>query len=380
MELTILLPCLNEQETLAICIQKAYQSIESIGVLGEVLIADNGSTDGSLEIAESLGARIVQVEEKGYGAALMGGIKASNANYVIMGDADDSYALDDLKQFYAELLNGNDLVMGNRFKGGIDKGAMPFLHKYLGNPVLSWLGRLLFNSPIKDFHCGLRAFNRKKIIDLGLKSQGMEFASEMIVKATLMELKIVEVPTILMKDGRSRKPHLNTWRDGWRHLIFLLASSPRWLFLFPSLFILATGGTGMFLTGFGSFKIMNIYLDSNFYLISAGIFLTGVQLFLSSILVRIFSSRYGFLPNNRRTTFIESKFTLERGISTALFLVFLSSGMLIFLLSKWTGHGFNGITAEESLKMTGLLLVTFCTGVQIFFASFFASILQAHHQ
>lgn len=234
-ELTILMPCLNESETLATCIMKAKAYLERSGVDGEVLIADNGSTDGSQEIARGLGARVVDVAQKGYGAALLGGIAAARGKYTIMGDADDSYDFSSLQVFVDKLRQGVDLVMGNRFKGGIAPGAMPPLHRYLGNPVLSWIGRLFFRISIGDFHCGLRGFNTEAIRHCDLKTTGMEFASEMVVKASLYGLSMAEVPTTLAQDGRSRPPHLRTWRDGWRHLCFLLTYAPHWLYMYPAL-------------------------------------------------------------------------------------------------------------------------------------------------
>ena len=241
MELSIVMPCLNEAETLATCIDKARGFLDRHGIAGEIVIADNGSTDGSQEIAVSRGARVVNVPSKGYGSALMGGIAAARGRYVIMGDADDSYDFTDLMPFVERLRAGDELVMGNRFLGGIEPGAMPPLHKYLGNPVLTWIGRLFFGSPSGDFHCGLRGFDRQAILSLDLQTTGMEFASEMVVRATLQGLRIDEVPTTLSKDGRSRPPHLRSWRDGWRHLRFLLMYSPRWLFLYPGLFLMIVG-------------------------------------------------------------------------------------------------------------------------------------------
>ncbi len=238
MELTVVMPCLNEAETVATCVTKAVKFLADSGVSGEVVLADNGSTDGSQQLAADAGARVVPVSDKGYGNALMGGILAARGEYVIMGDADDSYDFSNLMPFVTELRNGADLVMGNRFKGGIAPGAMPPLHRYLGTPVLSFIGRLFFRSKIGDFNCGLRGFRRDSAIALGLQATGMEFASEMIVKSALAHQKIVEVPTTLAKDGRSRPPHLNTWRDGWRHLRFLLLFSPTWLFLLPGLVLL----------------------------------------------------------------------------------------------------------------------------------------------
>ncbi len=240
-ELTVLMPCLNEAETLGTCISKAKVSIKSLGLKGEVLIADNGSTDGSQDIARGLGARVVNVERKGYGNAIMRGIATAHGKYVIMGDSDDSYDFSTLGPFVEKLREGYDLVMGNRFLGGIQPGAMPPLHRYMGNPVLTTIGRLFFKSPSGDFHCGLRGFKRKTILDLDLRTTGMEFASEMVVKASLHDLRITEVPTTLQPDGRTRPPHLRSWSDGWRHLRFLLLYSPRWLFLYPGILLIAFG-------------------------------------------------------------------------------------------------------------------------------------------
>ena len=240
-ELTVVMPCLNEAETIDVCIQKALTAMESHRLSGEVVIADNGSTDGSQAIARRLGARVVHVERKGYGSALMGGIAAARGRYVIMGDADDSYDFTAIMPFVEQLRAGNHLVMGNRFKGGIKPGAMKALHRYLGNPVLTGIGRLFFRSRCGDFHCGLRGFDRGAIVDLDLRTTGMEFASEMVVKATLQKLRISEVPTTLSPDGRSRPPHLRSWRDGWRHLRFLLLYSPRWLFFLPGIALLLCG-------------------------------------------------------------------------------------------------------------------------------------------
>lgn len=257
-ELTILMPCLNESETLATCIMKAKAYLERSGVDGEVLIADNGSTDGSQEIARSLGARVVDVAQKGYGAALLGGIAAARGKYTIMGDADDSYDFSSLQVFVDKLRQGVDLVMGNRFKGGIAPGAMPPLHRYLGNPVLSWIGRLFFRISIGDFHCGLRGFNTEAIRRCGLKTTGMEFASEMVVKASLYGLSMAEVPTTLAKDGRSRPPHLRTWRDGWRHLCFLLTYAPHWLYMYPALALMGVGLLGVLLLLSGPLSVGSV--------------------------------------------------------------------------------------------------------------------------
>jgi len=241
LELTILMPCLNEARTLPACIGKARAFLERSGIAGEVLVADNGSSDGSQALARACGARVVDVPERGYGAALCAGIEAAQGEWVIMGDADDSYDFGGLQPFVEALRGGAELVVGNRFRGGIAQGAMPWLHRYLGNPVLSFLGRRFFGGPLRDFHCGLRGFSRRAMLRLDLVTPGMEFASEMIVKSLQARLRIAEVPTTLQKDGRDRPPHLNTWRDGWRHLRFLLLFSPRWLFLYPGIAVAALG-------------------------------------------------------------------------------------------------------------------------------------------
>jgi glycosyltransferase involved in cell wall biosynthesis len=374
--LVVLLPCLNESETLAICIKKAQSSIQKSGLSGVVLVSDNGSTDGSQEIAKSLGAKLILVQEKGYGSALSAGIAAANSDFVIMGDSDDSYALDDLDLFIQGLLNGDDLVIGNRFRGGIAPGAMPWLHKYLGNPVLSGLGRLFFQIPIKDFHCGLRGFRTDRIRDLNLTSTGMEFASEMVVKAQLNGLKISEVPTKLKKDGRSRPPHLRSWRDGWRHLIFLLAASPRWLFLYPGLFILSLGILGTFSTADGNVNFGKVILGSNTYFLSLGLILVGMQTILLGILARIFSSKHGFLPKSKNSSFVDKVFTLERGITLGLFLIAFSLIGLGILFVQLTFNGTEGFDSEESLRISGLLVTILLSGIQLVFYSFFASLLQ----
>ncbi len=238
LELSIVMPCLNEAKTIGTCIQKAMNFINEHKISGEVIIADNGSTDGSQDIALSHKARLVNVERKGYGNALKSGIEAARGKFIIMGDADDSYDFTSLMPFIEKLREGYDLVVGNRFKGGIKPGAMPLLHRYLGNPILSGLGCLFFNSPCKDFHCGLRAFSKKAVERMQLKTTGMEFASEMVMKASFYNMKVTEVPTILWPDGRDRPAHLRSWRDGWRHLRFMLMLSPRWLFFYPGLLLM----------------------------------------------------------------------------------------------------------------------------------------------
>jgi glycosyltransferase involved in cell wall biosynthesis len=370
------LPCLNEAETLATVINKSKISILKNSIDGEIIVADNGSADGSQAIALSLGARVIDVPIRGYGAALQAGITAALGKFVIMGDADDSYALDELEAFIVALKDGSDLVMGNRFAGGIEKGAMPWLHKYIGNPLLSWMGRLFFRVTIKDFHCGLRGFNRESIIKLKLSSKGMEFASEMVVKAAVNGLRIVEVPTTLKPDGRSRSPHLRTWRDGWRHLTFLLAASPRWLFIHPGVALLLIGFIGGFSTLFGAISVGRVSLDLNTYFLSLAMIIVGLEIVLMGILAKIFATHHGILPKTKNVSRFESYFTLERGITLGLFLILTAIIGLSLLIFDWSGNSFNYFDTSTSLRISGFFILSIISGTQILFASFFASMLQ----
>jgi len=316
-ELTVLMPCLNEAETVETCVRKAAGFLAEHGIDGEVLVADNGSTDGSQALAAGAGARVVAVAEPGYGNALLGGITAARGEYVIMGDADDSYDFTGLMPFVAELRGGADLVMGNRFAGGIAPGAMPALHRYVGNPVLSFIGRLFFRSRIGDFHCGLRGFRRERILGLGLQASGMEFASELVVKATLARFRVAEVPTTLSPDGRSRPPHLRSWRDGWRHLRFLLLFSPRWLFLYPGLALLAAGlVVGAAVTP-GPLRIGGINFDVDTLAVAAAMIVIGFQSILFAVFTRVYAEAEGFLPaTSERVRRLLSVWSLERGLAS----------------------------------------------------------------
>ncbi len=289
MELSVVMPCLDEHETVGICVKKALKSIELLGIDGEVVVADNGSTDGSVELAAAAGARVVPVLAKGYGNALIGGINAARGQFIIMGDADDSYDFTDLTPFLEMLRAGYELVMGNRFLGGIKPGAMPFLHRYLGNPVLSGIGRLFFHIPVGDFHCGLRGFTKAAYERMDLHSTGMEFASEMVLKASLLELRITEVPTILSPDGRSRPPDLRTWRDGWRHLRFMLLYSPRWLFLYPGFILIALGFLGMLWLWPGPRQVYGVSFDIHTFLYAAMAVLIGFQAVSFAMFSKIFA-------------------------------------------------------------------------------------------
>src|ERR1700722_2968024 len=335
------MPCLNEAETVATCVGKALKCMADNGVIGEVVLADNGSTDGSQQLAADAGARVVPVSEKGYGNALMGGILAARGEYVIMGDADDTYDFSNLMPFVTELRKGADLVMGNRFKGGIAPGAMPPLHRYLGTPVLSFIGRLFFHSKIGDFNCGLRGFRRDSAIKLGLQATGMEFASEMIVKAALAHQKISEVPTTLAKDGRSRPPHLNTWRDGWRHLRFLLLFSPTWLFLLPGLVLLVLGlGVGAAVAIADPLTVGGVSLDVDTLVACGAMVDIGFQAVLFWLFTQVYAGAEGFLPTEPRVQTLLGKLSLERGLLAGAAVAVAGLVGLIFSLTDWGGHGF----------------------------------------
>jgi glycosyltransferase involved in cell wall biosynthesis len=376
LELTILMPCLNEVETLAVCIAKAQSYLNRSGVNGEVLIADNGSTDGSQELARTAGARVVDVAQKGYGAALAGGIDAALGRYVIMGDADDSYDFANLDRFVEKLREGYPLVMGNRFKGGIAPGAMPWHHRYIGNPVLSFLGRLFFGTKASDFHCGLRGFDRQAILDLNLRTTGMEFASEMLVKATLSGLKVAEVPTTLKPDGRSRPPHLRSFRDGWRHLRFLLLFSPRWLFLYPGLLLLALG---LFISALlirGPVQISpTLELDINTFLFGAMCIVVGLQAVTFAIIGRRFASRYGFIPRSEKFDKLLEALTLERILLVAAIVTAIGFGALIWAAVAWAITGFGDLTSDAVPRFMIIAMTTIVAGLQMAMSAFMSSMI-----
>lgn len=374
-ELSIVMPCLNEAETLAICITKANTWLKNNNVKGEVVIGDNGSTDGSQEIAKSLGARVIDIPRKGYGSALMGAIEASYGKYVIMGDSDDSYDFGNLTLFVQELRNGYDLVMGNRFKGGVAKGAMPFLHRYLGNPVLSFIGRLFFGSKAGDFHCGLRGFRQDIVSLLNLQTTGMEFASEMVVKATIFNLKITEVPTTLSPDGRSRPPHLRTWRDGWRHLRFLLLYSPKWLFLIPGIFLMLLGFImGVFIIQ-GPVHLFNMYLDTNTLLYAAAFVITGFQAINFAIFTRTYAIQVGFLPQNQTLNKMYKYVNLESALIVGLIVTALGIGGSVYSLMIWNKANFGYLDYSSILRLVIPSVVCIIIGLQIILSSFFLSVL-----
>ena len=375
MELTVVMPCLNEAETVATCVRKAVQFLADNGIDGEVVVADNGSTDGSRQLAADAGARVVPIPERGYGNALMGGIVAARGEYVIMGDADDSYDFTNLMPFIIELRKGYDLVMGNRFKGGIAPGAMPPLHKYLGNPVLSFVGRLFFPSAIGDFHCGLRGFRRDSAIALGLQATGMEFASEMVVKATLAKQKVTEVPTPLAKDGRSRKPHLRSFRDGWRHLRFLLLFSPRWLFFVPGLVLLLVGlGLGAAVAA-GPVSIGGVSFDVDTLVACGACVDIGFQAILFWLFTQVYAGSEGFLPEQPKVQTLLGKLSLERGLILGSLVGVAGLVGLIFSITYWQSHAFGHLNYEHALRLMVPSVTALVLSCQIILGTFFLSIL-----
>ncbi|HEX3065521.1 MAG TPA: glycosyltransferase family 2 protein [Candidatus Polarisedimenticolia bacterium] len=375
-ELTILMPCLNEAATVGRCVEKAKGYLARAGVSGEILIADNGSTDGSQGLAEAAGARVIAVERRGYGAALQAGIAAARGRYVIMGDADDSYDFSDLDGFLSKLRAGNALVMGNRFKGGIRPGAMPFLNRYLGNPVLSFIGVLFFKSASGDFHCGLRGFERKAILDLGLFMPGMEFASEMVVKAAVNGLRIAEVPIVLHPDGRGRPPHLRPWRDGWRHLKFLLMHSPRWLYLYPGL-IMAFGGLGLMtlLALAGSISLGGIVLQAHSMLAAGVIGLLGVQTLSFAVLARQFAVREGYLPSTSILDRVRRWATMEKITLTGVIVLLAGLAGLLISALHWAALGFGALDYARTMRSVVPSLVAMGVGLQLVLSGFLSGIL-----
>ena len=375
-ELSIVIPCLNEAETIEICINKARNFLKENKVSGEVVIGDNGSTDGSIEIAKRNGAHVVHIDEKGYGAALMGAITASKGEFIIMGDADDSYDFSNLMPFVLKLREGYDLVMGNRFKGGIEKGAMPFLHKYLGNPVLSFIGRLFFKIKIRDFHCGLRGFRKDSIQKLELRTTGMEFASEMVVKASIFKLKITEVPTVLSKDGRSRPPHLRTWRDGWRHLKFLLMYSPKWLFFYPGLILLLISTLLFVMISINPIHAKKLTFDLHTLTYCGAGIILSYQILSFSFLSRIYAINQGLIPVEKKFLNLFKFFNLEKGLLVGLFIFILGFLQSLNLFMNWRQDDFGRITdLSASFRTLIPSIVMIIIGIQTIFLSFLSSII-----
>jgi glycosyltransferase involved in cell wall biosynthesis len=377
-KLSIVMPCLNEAETLDACIRKARNALAELAIAGEVLIADNGSTDGSQEIARLAGARVVDVTEKGYGSALRGGMSAALGQWIVIGDADDSYDFGSIAPFVEKLEAGYDLVMGCRLprgKGRIMKGAMPWKHRWIGNPLLTFLGRLFFKSRANDFHCGLRAVSKEGFLKMNLISAGMEFASEMVMKATFAKLRVAEVPITLHKDGRSRAPHLRSWRDGWRHLRFMLLHCPMWLFCVPAIILFTAGLAFGIRLLVGPLVIGNVGFDTNTLLVCAMAVIIGQQIATFGLFARKFASLQGILPRSERLEKILSRLTLEKGLIAGVLLVLFGLVTLVVAFLSWRQADYGGISYPQSLRMVIPAVTLTTTGVQLCFSSFFFQLL-----
>jgi glycosyltransferase involved in cell wall biosynthesis len=369
------MPCLNEAETLGACIEQVFRVLRESSVAGEVIVADNGSTDGSQPIAASMGARLVHVSRRGYGSALLGGIAAARGRYVIMGDADCSYDFGHIPRFLSELRAGRDLVMGNRFLGGIQPRAMPPLHRYFGNPVLSRIGRLFFSSPVRDFNCGLRGFSKSAFERMSLQTPGMEFASEMVVRATLLKMHISEVPTTLAPDGRGRPPHLRTWRDGWRNLRFLLLYSPRWLFLYPGAILMLMGLALMMWLLPGPRRVGQVTFDVHTLLYGGMAVLVGFQAIAFATFTKVFGVTQQLLPPDRRLDYLFRYITLEIGLIVGLTLVALGFGGSVYAISEWGMRRFGPLDTSAVMRIVIPSVVCLTLGVEIALSSFFLTVL-----
>jgi glycosyltransferase involved in cell wall biosynthesis len=374
-EVSIVMPCLNEAETLAACIRKAQGAIEKQGLAAEIIVADNGSTDGSQAIARELGASVVEVPRRGYGSALIGGIAAARGRFVIMGDADDSYDFGAIGPLVDRLREGCDLVMGNRFAGGIQSGAMVWSHRWLGNPVLTFISRVFFRTPVGDMHCGLRGFRKDAIDSLRLRATGMEFASEMVIKASLRRLRIAEVPVTLRPDGRSRPPHLRTWRDGWRHLRFMLLFSPRWLFLYPGLLLFGAGAVVGALLETGPKQVGPATFDIHTLLLAGFSCLIGYQLVVFAVFTKVFAMQQGFHPPNPGYTAMFRYVKLETGLAVGALMLLVGLAGTVVAVWSWGAVGFGVLDPRLTMREVIPAAVLVTLGVQTVFASFFLSIL-----
>lgn len=374
-ELSIVLPCLNEELTVGNCVKQAISFLAGSGVKGEVVVADNGSTDRSVEIAEENGARVAHISQKGYGSALAGGFKAARGKYIIMADADESYDLVNLMPFVEKLRQGYDLVMGNRFKGGIQKGAMPWHHKYIGNPVLSFVGQLFFRTPAKDFHCGIRGFSKDAIEQMSLQTSGMEFASEIVVKASILGMKVAEVPTTLSPDKRDRPPHLRSFRDGWRHLRFLLIYSPRWLFLYPGIALLFLGGIASLALFFGTVNIGFRPLDFHSFIIAGTVMTVGLSMVSFALITRVYAYNFGLLPSRPRFFSLFKFFNLEIGLISGV--VLIAFGIMLIVRAAILSYtpGFDSIGFGSSIRLVFGSSLAIIVGSQVILTSFVLSML-----
>ena len=372
-ELSIVLPCLNEERTVGVCVSKAVNFLKQYGVSGEVILADNGSTDGSVEIASKAGAVITHVEQKGYGMALRGGFESARGKYIIMADSDDSYDLENLMPFVEKLREGYDLVMGNRFKGGIKKGAMPWHHRYIGNPVLSFLGKLFFKTPANDFHCGLRGFTKDAIEKMNLQTTGMELASEIVIKSSIMGMKTCEVPTTLSPDGRDRPPHLRSFRDGWRHLRFLLIYSPTWLFLYPGLALFALGGIISTILFLGPIQIGYRLIDFHSFIVTGTAMILAINMISFAVITRVYAYYSGLLPTQPEFFPLFKFFNLEKGLGLGflLFMIGLATVVSATILSP----DFNAIGFDKSIRWVFGGSLAMIIGGQTILTSFVLSTL-----
>lgn len=378
LEVSIVIPCLNEAETITECVKEARAALEEAEISGEVIVADNGSTDGSPALAELAGASVVHVREKGYGSALQGGIEQARGTYVLMGDADGSYNFREIGRFMEKLRAGDDLVMGCRLpKGGgeIKPGAMPWLHKWIGNPVLSGIGKLFFHAPIDDFHCGLRAFRTSAVQDLHLRTTGMEFASEMVVRSTLADYRISQVPVTLSPDKRSRKPHLRSWRDGWRHLRFLLLFSPRWLFFYPGVFLALVGLLGFLMLLPGPLTLGSVTFDTNSLLLSSLSIVVGFQVISMYIFARAYATSAGLLPPDPKIKKLLTGRPAEWGILIGLAFILIGFGYLVYALLVWQSTNFGNLSYPNSLRIVIPGVTAIGLGVQFSFSGFILAII-----
>jgi len=372
-ELSIVLPCLNEEQTVGVCVAKAVRFLKEYKINGEVIVADNGSRDLSIDIAKKEGAIITNIEQKGYGKALRGGFSAARGKYIIMADSDDSYDLDNLMPFVEKLRDGYDLVMGNRFKGGIKKGAMPWHHRYIGNPILSFLGRLFFRTPANDFHCGLRGFTKAVIEKMNLQTTGMELASEIVIKSSILGMKVCEVPTTLSPDGRDRPPHLRSFRDGWRHLRFLLIYSPTWLFLYPGLSLFTLGGIISLILFFGPIRIGLRLIDFHSFIVTGTIMILATSMISFAVITRVFAYNTGLLPSQPEFYPLFKYFNLERGLGLG-FAVFMI-GLAVVIRAIILSPEFNAIGFDKSIRLVFGGSLAMSIGGQAFLTSFVLSIL-----
>jgi len=374
-ELSIIMPCLNEAETLATCIGKAKQYLERSGVAGEIVVGDNGSTDGSQDIALRNGARVFKIPLKGYGAALYGASLAARGRYIVMADSDDSYDFSNLDPFLNQLRQGYDLVMGNRFKGGIRPEAMPWKNRYIGNPILSAIGKVFFRCPASDFHCGIRGYSKDAFMRMDLHTTGMEFASEMVIKATMMRMKICEVPTVLSPDGRSRPPHLLPWRDGWRHLRFMLLFSPNWLFLYPGLLLMLVGLAGTIFLSLGQVRIQHVHFSIDTLIYCAFIIITGFQSVLFAVLSRVYAIQERLYPAGRLYNRLFRHINLERGLVGGILVVLGGLASAVYAVLEWRRNGFGPLNIEHTSRIVIPSGLAITLGMEAILFSFFLSTL-----